>query len=237
MTEQIKPDKLKRFIDDLKGIIITPGQTLGRLMKEKEWVPVFLLLMIVVGLYTYMAFPIQMEKMAQNPQFAEFLPEGGMQYSGLARIMGTFMSLFGLFISIVFSAFFIWLFFGIGGSEGLYGNYFSLAVNASVIDILLTTLLGFPTLMLGINFSGIAAPFAMLFAADPKSLTFIVLSRLNIFAIWYLVAVAAGVSVFSKLSFKKSMVISAIYFVFKAATAIAFSYLLTQIAKSVQSGG
>ena len=237
MTDQAKPHKMKQFIEDLKGIILTPGQTLGRLMKEKEWVPVFLLLVVLVALFTYMVFPTQMAKMAQNPQFAEFMPEGGAQDSSFARVMGTFMSLFGLFLSVVFSAFFIWLFFGIGGSGGMYGNYFSLAVNASVIDILLTTLLGFLTLIIGINFSGIAAPFVLLFSPDPKSLAYIVLSRINIFAIWYLVAVAAGVSVFSKLSLKKCMIISGIYFIFKAGTAIAFSYLLSQIVQSVGTGG
>ena len=36
-----KPDKMNVFLKDVSGIIKTPGQTLGRLMEEKNWVPMF----------------------------------------------------------------------------------------------------------------------------------------------------------------------------------------------------
>jgi hypothetical protein len=224
-----------QFLTDVFGVLKQPGQTLGRLMKEKNWVLVFLLLMVVVGLFTYFAFPAQMAKMAKNPQFAEMLEDRGALLSpdsGFARLLGSFMALFGLFLSLVFGAFFLYLFFGIGGSEGDYSNYFSIVVNASIIDILLPLLLSAVSLLAGANLAAVATPLIIAFSPEVNSLQFLVLARFNVFAIWYLVAVAAGISAFSKMSFKKCMTISVFYFLFKAAVGISFSYLFIKISST-----
>lgn len=227
MSSRINP-----FLEDLKGIVVKPGPTLGRLMKEKNWVPAFILLMVAMGVLTYLMFPAQIAKMAENPQFAEMLENRGELLSpetGLSRVLGSFMALFGLFISLVFGAFFLFLFFGIGGSEGEYGNYFALTVNASIIDILLASLVTGISLLSGIHLSAAATPFVLVFAPEPNSLGFLALARLNVFTIWYFVAVALGISAYSKMSVKKCLIISFLYFLFKALVGISSSYLLIKI--------
>lgn len=229
-------DKFGRFGNDVVGIVTSPGATLGRSMKEKKWVPVFLLLVIAVCLFTYITIPVQMARMAENPQLVEMLSEEQMAFfvndSMFARVMTCVTAIFFLVLSLIFAAFFVYLFFGIGGSEGVYANYFSLVVNASVIDVLLPGILGTISLLLNINFSIISNPGLFLFPIEPGSWSFLILSRMNVFAIWYLVAIAAGVSVFSKMSFKKSLVISVLYFLFKVLTGAAFAYLVIKIFKT-----
>jgi hypothetical protein len=229
-------DKWNVFGNDVVGVIKTPGATLGRLTEEKNWVPVFLLLVVIVAIFTYIVFPMQMAKMAEDPKFAEIMGEEQAAYfvdqSTTSRMMGVFLSLFGMFLSIVFGAFFLYLFYGIGGSDGLYGNYFSLVTNASIIDVLFPTILNGVSMLTSLNIASVATPFLLFLSPDPQSIDFLALSRLNVFSIWYIVAVAAAMSVFSRMSFKKSIFIAVLYFIFKAVVGIASSYVLIKITEA-----
>ncbi|MCP5050103.1 MAG: hypothetical protein GY940_23260 [bacterium] len=231
-------DKLNVFLNNLNGIIKTPGETLGRLMEDKNWVPVFLLLMLTVGLLFFLIIaPVQMQKMAEDPQFAELMGDdraGGLiNQSTFSRVLGTFMALFGLFLSLVVGAFFVYLFFGIGGSKGGYGNYFALVTNASVIDILFTYVLMALSIVINFNISGLATPLTLVLAPEPTSMAYLVLARFNILAVWYLVAIAAGISVFTGMKFKKALMISVFYFLFKAVIGVSFSYLALKVSQSM----
>ena len=221
------------FIEDLVGIFKTPGQTLGKLMKSRNWVPMFLILVIIMGLVTYFTFPAKMAQMAKDPRYAEIMGGEKAPYfvnnSTFARTMGTFTSVFVLFVTLVMGAFFLYLFFGIGGSDGLFNNYFTLVVHASVIDVVIPLLLSSLSIVTGIGFSAVATPFNLILSPDPKSFIFLVLGALNIFTLWYHVVVAAGIHVFSNLSFKKCMTISILYFLFKAVVSVGFSYIAMKI--------
>lgn len=221
-----------RFLNNLIGIFRTPGQTLGAQMSGKKWVAMFILLAAVVSVYSYMAYPVQVAAMSEQAQLNDYMTADDVaRYfnpTGFSRIMAGVFAVLTIWLVLVFGAFFLYLFFGIGGAEGNFGNFYALVVNASVIDLVLPLLLNFLVLLTGVNFGIIASPL-MIFSPGPNTLTALVLERLNVFFIWYLVAVAAGVSVYAKLDFKKCLRISLLYFLFKSLIGIAFAYLLIKM--------
>ncbi|UCH95383.1 MAG: YIP1 family protein [Candidatus Aminicenantes bacterium] len=227
-------NQLSGFLNEVAGIIRTPGHTLGQLMEGKKWVPVFLLLAIAIGIFTYVSYPLQMARLSENSQLAGQLSDEELSYfikhSTVTRLMASVLAIFGLVVTLIFDAFFVYLFFGIGGSKGEYGNYFALVVNASVIDTFLPSALRTGTLLFNIDLISFSKPALLFFPFDPGNLIYLILSRLDIFAVWYLVAIAAGIHVFSKMSFKKSIFISILYFLFKLVVGVAFSYLFFKIA-------
>lgn len=214
------------------GIFRTPGRTLSAQMSTRKWGAVFLLLAAVVSLYSYVAYPVQVAKMSEQAEMNGYMSADEVaRYfnpTGFSRIMASAFAVLSIWLVLVFGAFFLYLFFGIGGAEGNFGNFYALVVNASVIDLMLPLLLNFLVLLTGVNFGYLASPL-MVLSPDPKTLTALVLERFNVFFIWYLIAVAAGVSVYAKLDFKKCLRISLYYFLFKSLIGIAFAYLLIKM--------
>ena len=111
-----------------------------------------------------------------------------------------------------------------------------LVVNASIIDMFFGYVLSTVTILLNIDVLALNTPLTMLFSPPEGSFIHLIFSRVNVLAIWYTVAIAAGVSVFSGMKFKKSLIISFLYFLFKAVVGIAFSYIFIQISKQAIAG-
>jgi hypothetical protein len=230
-------EKFKLSVSDFTGIIRTPGQTLGKVMNDINWIPMFLILILAIGIFSYIAFPAKMAKMVEDPHMAELMGQDRADYfvdtSPFARLMGSFITLFMLILSIVFGAFFLYLFFGIGGSDGLYGNYFALVTHASIIDVFFPSLLSTIALMLGISFAKLGTPLLTLFAPESNTFIALLLGSINVFSIWYHIAIAAGISVFSQMGFRKCVLISFIYFIFKTSIGVASSYMLIKITSAM----
>jgi hypothetical protein len=226
-------NKLAASFYDMAGIFKSPGVSLGKCMEEKKWVPAFLLMIIFILLYTYLTYPIQMERFSEHATLSGYISEEQVaQYfntSIFSRLMVSVFSGLMLFLSVVFGAFFVYLFYGIGGTDGVYANYFSLVVNASLIDLLIPNFLNFISLLLNVNLNALSKPGILLFAPQPGSVVFFIFERLDFFILWYVIAIAAGIAVFAKISFKRSVLISILYYFFKTTIYVAFGYLWLQI--------
>jgi hypothetical protein len=224
--------KFSAFLSDVAGIIRTPGNTLGTSMKEKKWVPVFLLLVITIGILTYIIHPLQMKQLSEQARATGVLSEEEASYffstSTFSRFMVCGLSALVITLSLIFGAFFVYLFYGIGGAEGGYANYFSLVTNASIIDVLFPVLIRILSLLTAANIAVFSKPALLFFSPDPMSLSSLILARLDVFDIWYVAAIAAGVHVFAKMSSRKSLMISILYFLFKALIGVAFGFLASQ---------
>lgn len=174
----------------------------------------------------------QSQELLKESQISEYLSEDELvdfqNMTGSRRIMVSLWGTFITFLVLVVAAFFIYLFYGIGGTEGVYANYFTIVVNASIIDTVFPLLLGIISILSGI---GIAAfsNLANLLALAPNTMAYLIVSQIDIFNIWYLIAVALGIAVFSKISQKKSLFIAGIYFIFTTVLKILFSYLSVKI--------
>lgn len=223
------------YLKDLKGIISSPGPTLGKLMEKKQWTATLVLILAFVFIFSYMTAPAKIAKsqeLLQESEIADYVPEDQLEnfqkITGTKRIMVSLWAVFIAFVILAVASFFIYLFYGIGGAEGVYSNYFSIVVNASIIDTVLPLILGILSVLSGI---GIAAysNLANILNLFPNTITYLIVSQFDIFHIWYLIAVALGIAVFSKISQKKSLIIVLVYFIFTAILKILFSYLSIKI--------
>ncbi len=227
---------LNAFLKDLKGIFIKPGITLGKMMDQKKWVGSFILILLVIGICSYITLPYEMAQSAeilQDSKFADYLEydpaDSSRPISSLRRAFLSSGTVFLLALSLAVAAFFIYLFYGIGGAEGLYVNYFSLAVNASIIHTLIPGLLSTVSMPLGLDITATTNA-AVFFPSLPgKSFLALLLSQLELFSIWYIVVIAAGIAVFAKITFKKSLTIAIFYFCFRSLILVLFSYLALQL--------
>ena len=225
------------FLKNIKGIIVTPGQTLGKLMDKKQWVASFILIIIAILIFTYISTPFDIAKgseLIKNSTLAEHFSEDQIEniehISNLNRIMASIWASFISILVLIVASFFTYLFYGIGKAEGLYINYFSLVTNASIIDMLIPRLIRTLSLLfLNTNIAAYLNLSTLIPAHTSYSLSFLIFSQIDIFSIWYLIAIATGVAVFSKISFKKSIFIAILYFLFKSITKISFSYIFIKI--------
>lgn len=222
---------MKEFINQLKGIIISPGPTLGNLMEKKQWLPALVFILGLVFIFTYLATPELLNKAKISdtlyPEQLEYLGN----ISGFKLVMAGLWAMLITLITYFVAAFLVYLFFGIARAEGSYANYFSLVVNASVIGKALPLLLSLLSVLFRIPVAGFSNP-AALIPVPTTSLAFLVLSKFDIFYIWYLVAVAAGVAVFSKMNFKKCLLVAFLYFIFVSTVKVAFSHLFLKLMAS-----
>lgn len=219
---------MKKMVSHIKGIIIAPGPTLAGLMEKKHWLPAMVLVMVLVFILTYLATPELIDKARASdvlyPEQLEYLGD----VTGFKLVMAGLWAMFITLITWFIATFFVYLFFGIARAEGTYANYFSLVVNASIIGKAIPLLLSIFSVIFRIPLAGFSNPTAWV-PVSPDSLAFLVLSKFDIFYIWYLVAVAAGVAVFSKMNFKKCLTVALLYFVFVSTVKIAFSVLFLKL--------
>lgn len=216
------------FFKTLLGIIKSPGPTLGKLMDSKKWIPIFILVALVSMLLTYVVMPLQVDKMIQSQNLNEEQVALLKNTPPATRLLAACFSVVALFVYIGTGAFLVYLFYGIGGADGVYGNFFSITVNASLIDTALPGLINIVCALLGWKLWG-GVNLGDLLHLEPVSFGFIALSKFGLFPIWYIIALAAGVAVFAKMKFSKSLTIGVFYFLFKSAVTAGFSYLFASI--------
>lgn len=219
------------FLNNLKGIILSPGQTLGRLMDKKQWIAILVLILCIVFVFTYLSAPRMLEKSASTSEWIQEQFDQVGTLSGFRLVMASFWSVLITLITMTIAAFLVYLFYGIARAEGHYANYFSLVVNASLIGTVFPMLIGIISLFSGLPVLSFLNP-ATLLSITPNTLAFLIISKFDIFYLWYLAALAAGVSVFSKMSFKKTLLVATLYFLFVSAIKIAFSFLALKIISS-----
>jgi hypothetical protein len=219
------------FLKNLKGIIISPGQTLGGIMDKKQWIATLVLILCVVFIFTYISAPRMLERTASTSEWIQEQFEQVGPLSGFRLVMTSFWAVLVTMITLSIAAFLVYLFFGIARAEGHYSNYFSLVVNASLIGTVFPMLIGIISLFSGLPLLSYLNP-ATLLSIAPNTLAFLIVSKFDIFYLWYLAALAAGVSVFSKMSFKKTLLVAVLYFLFISAIKISFSFLALKIISS-----
>lgn len=224
-------NKFNNFVEDVKGIITKPGITLGRLMENKQWIGAFLFICITVFVITYLSAPAIIKQLAQT------LPEdqiGGLrEATATAKTFVSLSMIFILFLKLVIVAFFIYLFFGIGGAEGVYVNYFSITMNAAIVGTLIPGIIQSILLLFHIKIALFSDLTVLFPGMSPESWKYVILSQFEFFSIWFIIIVALGVSTFSKMNKIKCLVISIFYFIFKSTVIILFSMLLIKLKNSL----
>jgi len=220
--------------DYIKGMVTAPGQTVGQAMKQKRWLGVLLVLLVVVWVYQYLHFPILVEKLYQEPTTSQLIEEGILGAPKDTFLNRLFIGAGGvifMLLGLIFAAFFLYLFYGVAGIDGTYIHFFSLEVNASIIDVFFPHLIAIIFLAIGVDAYVFSRPLLLIFSPEPQSFSYLILSWVDVFYFWHILVIAAGVHIFSegKMSLRRSLVISGLFFLFKALVIISFSYLLIRV--------
>lgn len=199
-------------------------------MKDKRWIPFLTFVLIVIFILSFLSLPYTLDKMSEvmkNSQMSAFFEGHDLNYDTLSfiqKILFVVPELLSVFIVIGVGAFFTYLFFGVGGAEGIYINYFTLVSAASLIDLVFPRIVETFASIFHLNILGYFSPAVLLGITGQKSFISIFISRFDYFSIWYAIVIALGIAFFSKLSIKKSMSISFIYLIFKVLIISAFTF-------------
>jgi len=222
---------MNEFLNDLIGVIVSPGSTIGKVMDKKRWLGVFTIILLTTAILTYISYPVtkvEGAKLIRDSEMASKFSEeqlvGLDKFTPAQRVIGALTQLPVAAIMLLLGAFFVYLFFKVAGAEGIFSHYFSAVVHASLLDmflggILRTTLIALKKTML------VETGFTMFFPAmDFRSLPYIILSQFDLFSIWYLLALALGIACFARISLQKSVTVAVSYFLFKSLVFVSFSY-------------
>jgi hypothetical protein len=222
---------MSEFFSEVIGVIGNPAQTIARVMEKKRWKAALAVILLVTAVVTFVTFPIskvEQAKFIRDSEMADKLSDEQLasldRFTPAQRINGALFAAVFAALALVMGAFFVYLFFKVGGAEGNYVHYFSGVALASILDMLLGGVLKSSLILIKKSIM-VHTGLTMFFPGlDFRSLPFIVLSQFDFFSIWYLAALALGIAAFSRLSLKKSMIITVLYFLFKSLIVIAFSY-------------
>lgn len=222
---------MNAFIDNIIGVIASPARTVAKAMEQKRWQAALVLVLLVTAVCTFITFPVtktEQAKFIRDSEMAEKLSDDQLadldKFTPVQRASGAAFSAVFAALVLVVGSFFVYLFFKVGGAEGLYVNYFSGVAQASVLDMVLGGVLK-STLVLLKKTMLVHTGLTMFFPGmDFRSLSFITLSQFDFFSLWYLVALALGIAVFAKISPKKSITIAVLYFLFKSLILVALSF-------------
>jgi predicted phage tail protein len=227
---------MSEFISDFIGVFNNPAQTVARAMEKKRWQAALAVILLVTAVCTFATFPVtkaEQAKFVRDSAMAEKLSDEQLanldKFTPTQRVTGSLTAAAIAALAIVVAAFFIYLFFKVGGAEGLYVNYFSGMAQASLLDMGLGMVLK-SVLMLAKKTMLVQTGLTMFFPGlDFRSFSFLLLSQFDFFSIWYLAALALGIAVFAKISPRKSISITILYFAFRALVVVSVSYFAMRL--------
>lgn len=222
---------MNEWLNDIIGVIVNPGPTIGKVMDKKRWLGVFVIILLTTTIVAYLSYPITKVEGAKfirdseiAGKFSEEQLAGLDQFTPGQRLFAALTQLPLAAIIMLMSAFFVYLFFKVAGAEGNFIHYFSGIVHASLLDMFLGGVIK-AVLIAAKKTMLVHTGLTMFFPAlDFRSLSFLVLSQFDFFSIWYLLALTLGIACFAKIGLKKSIIIITWYFLFKSLVFISFSY-------------
>jgi hypothetical protein len=223
--------KMKELFNDFVGVISNPGPTIGKIMDKKRWLAVFILILLVTSIVSYISYPVtkvEGAKFIRDSGMADKLSEEQLanldKFTPAQRFFGALTQLPMAALVMLFGAFFVYLFFKVAGAEGIFINYFSGVVQASLLDMFLGGILKGVLIALKKTMF-VETGLTMFFPAlDFRSLPYIILSQFDLFSVWYLLALTLGIAHFTKISLQKASTVMILYFIFKSLVFVSFSY-------------
>ncbi len=227
---------MNQFLNDLKGIVMTPAQTIASAMERKKWVPALALVLAMTWLFSYLSYPVvkaEGAKMMRNSPMADRLSEeqldGLDKFTPVKRFSETAFQILFQALMLIIATFFIYLFYKLGSSEGLYSNFFTGVCYASIIDMVLGGAVK-TVLVLSKKSLLVSTSLTLLFPQlEIRSPAYVMLSQFDLFTIWFLVALALGVATYSRMKVSKSLGIAAAYFAFRAVVLLLFTIFFMRI--------
>ncbi len=212
------------------GVFASPKKTLEGVAAKPVWVDAFVILLLVMAVYSYIISPIvQKESLAliqNNPKFEERL--GKERYEKLlesqanpaparkyinAFAVGPLTAALGFFISTLF----LLIFGRFVATSGCYVEVLAVFLNASFIDKVLGNAV---RLLIILTKKSVFQTSTSLVLFFPKmtwgSVPYIILGQFDFFQLWMFGVLAYGLAAVFKVDLKKALFVSYGFFVLKS---------------------
>lgn len=224
----------------LVGTFFLPGRTFRAIAERPLWVDALIFILILISLYTYVIFPLgQKDNLRSLEDNAAKLRNkwGESGYTGeVQRIRGQNRSLDAFLVTpltylfgLLFSALIV---LGMGRLVSTQGNYlqvFSALLHANFIDKLLGNGLRI-FLLTGLG-SAVQTPTSLsvfLPRPDVMSTAYALLGQVDLFQIWMFWLFGIGLAAAFKITLKKGLVISFVFWLLKSALAVTLVIIRTR---------
>lgn len=227
------------FFNRLQGVFFSPQLTLKSVSDRPVWVDAFIVLLILVAIFSYIVVPYaqkdQVQAMKNNVQLQERMgreayerylermenPSPAMKIGArfifpiLANLVGIFFP--GLIILLIGRMF---------SSEGNYKQVLSVYLHAGFVDKILGNAVRLPLILIRKSVVQTTTSLAFLFPKmETTSLGFRVLSQFDLFQLWLFGILAFGLSAVFKINLRKALVISYGFWLLKSLLYVGASFL------------
>jgi hypothetical protein len=221
----VAPAKPAPLWEDFIDMFYAPSSVFRRRENQSPW-PVILIisaLLLIISFATYNAMSGAFEteirrQLAKNPQMTQDLVAKAVKFASWTTRLG------GLFYPIVIAiaAFFAWLIGKLVGSKLSYEVGLVIVAYASLVDVLKAIVTGAQALMMdSANLTSIynlaTGPARFVDPTTASPITLAVLSRLDVFTIWYTVLLGIGMHVSGKVSKQNATIFAVIYWLLPSA--------------------
>ncbi len=219
-------------MENLVAVFTNPGPAVAQAMEKKRWIAAFLVVLAAAAIFSYATFPIvkvDQARLIRESPMADKIPADRLdamdKFTPGQRLFGSVSAALFTGLALLVGTFFVYLFYKLGGVEGLFVQFFAAVATASLLDGVAGGLVR-TALVLAKKSMFVSTGLAALFPAMPvQSIGYVVLSQFDLFTFWYLAALVLGVALFARVPVKKSLICVAMYFVFKLAVTTLFTYI------------
>ncbi|MBN1197308.1 MAG: YIP1 family protein, partial [Candidatus Aminicenantes bacterium] len=203
------------------GIFKTPGPTLAEAARKRRFTAAMLILLVVVAACAWISAPLQMERsrvILEQSSLSQYLEGDGINLTvhGWQRMAIALWTALMSLLAVVIVAFLLYLFYGVAGVEGQYSHFFSLTVNAALIGTVLPRLILTLGTILGWPVYNWISPGEWARFAGMRGPAVSILGQMDLFTLWFIIAVSLGVAAWSGISRRRSLGVAVAYLVFKS---------------------
>jgi hypothetical protein len=218
-TVPLTPVKPAPLLEDFIDIFYAPSSVFRRRENQSPW-PVILIisaLLLIISFATYNAMSGAFEtelrrQFAKNPQMTQDMMEKAIKFASWTTRLG------GLFYPIILAiaAFFVWLVGKIVGSKQTYQVALMVVAYASITDVVKAIVSGAQALLMNsANLTSIyqlsTGPARFVDPATVSPVLLVILTRLDLFTIWYAVLLGIGMHATGKVSKMNATIFAVLY--------------------------
>jgi len=227
------------FFQRFQGVFFNPQPTLKGISEKPVWVGALILLLILIGLFSFLTAPYlqkdSLQIMKGNIRMQERLGEENFNRmierlenpSQPMVILQTFIIIpISFLVGLLFSSLIILVMGRFTSTEGKYVQVFSVLLHANFIDKILGNALRFILIFMRKSVMQTTTSLALFFPRlEVTSSSYLILTQIDFFQLWLFGIFGFGLSHIFKIELKKALVISYVFWLLKSLLYIAFGLI------------
>ncbi|HDP94256.1 MAG TPA: hypothetical protein ENN40_02720 [Candidatus Aminicenantes bacterium] len=212
---------LRNTFTSITGVFNSPGSTLAEAARKRRFTAAMLILLLVAAACTWISAPLQMERsrvILEQSSLSRYLEGETVHLTahGWQRMAFALWSALMSLLAVVIVAFLLYLFYGVAGVDGNYIHFFSLTLNAALIGTVVPRILLTMGMTQGWPVYNWISPGNWAQLAGMRGPLVSILGQMDLFTLWFIIAVALGVATWSGISRRRSFGVALGYLVFKS---------------------